>query len=222
MALSNRSDRRAKVMLGVFLVMLAGCPGLLPEAGFTPGDSEDDFGTLDDGLGNQFRITPETGSGFQVTAEGSQGEGGFVVDESGRLTQLTTAGGSTLSVTYLDDGSIRLSGFIILLGQVFDFDVAIPADQVPIVIVDNEPGVEQTTCVSIDNFCVATQDFLDVLLPLAEENLLQLAGVPSGNTLQDAVVIGVIEGLLSDAVGQVEDFCDAWDNLTVMSGSPCE
>ena len=61
MALSNRSDRRAKVMLGVFLVMLAGCPGLLPEAGFTPGDSEDDFGTLDDGLGNQFRITPETG-----------------------------------------------------------------------------------------------------------------------------------------------------------------
>ena len=222
MALSNRSHHRTKVLLGVFLAMLAGCPGMLPEASFTPGDGEDHFGTLEDGLGNVFRIAPETGNGFQVAADGAQGEGGFVVDEFGRLVQLTTAGGSTLGVTYLDDGSIRLSGFVLLLGQMFDFDVIIPAEDVPIEIVDDEPGVELTTCVSIDNFCTVAEEFLDVLLPTAEESLLQLAGVPSGNPVQDAVVGSVIEGLLADVVGQVDDFCDAWGNLTRLNGTPCE
>jgi hypothetical protein len=210
------------VVLGVLLAVLAGCPGILPEASFAPGDGEDDFGTLDDGLGNRFQIAPDAGNGFQVAAEGVQGDGGFVVDEFGRLSQLTTPGGSVLNVRYLEDGSIRLSGFVILLGQAFDFDVIVPAEDVPIQIVDDDPGVEQTTCVSIDNFCVATQEFLDVLLPLAKESLLQLAGVPSGNNLQDAVLIGVIDSLLSDAVGQVDNFCDGWDNLTLMSGAPCE
>ena len=129
---------------------------------------------------------------------------------------------AVVSVTYFSDGSIRLSGFVMLLGQVFNFDVLIPAEEVPIEIVDDDPGVEQTTCVSIDNFCEPTQEFLDVLLPMAEESLLQMAGVPSGNSVQDAVVIGIIDGLLDDAVGQVDNFCNGWDNLMLLSGSPCE
>lgn len=222
MALSNRSNNRVKLVVGLLLAMLAGCPGMFPEASFVPGDGEDDFGTLDDGRGNQFHITADTGRGFRVVAEGARGEGGFVVDESGRLTQLTTPGGSTLNVTYLADGSIRLSGFVILLGQVFNFDVIVPADDVPIEIVEDEPGVEPTICAAIDDFCAATEEFLNVLLPLARESLLQIAGVPSGNSVQDAVVIGIVESLLSDAVSQVRNFCDAWDNLTLFSGSPCD
>ena len=49
MALSNRSNRRVKVViLGVLLAVLAGCPGLAPDPSFTPGSGEEDFGTLDD------------------------------------------------------------------------------------------------------------------------------------------------------------------------------
>lgn len=218
---------------------MAGCPGTSGTTGPTPtftlGATEAQFGTADDQSGNTYDIALADSGDVEITARGSNGNVTFTLDGQGRVTSATGQEGGQLDLDYQNDGSVNVTGMILIDGVLETFSGTIPAGLLPTAKL-NMAGKEFLTaavddpfvvCVAIDAFCDLLPVLIDEVINVVAQQLLEELGL---KTLVDTLLLGqefqfptglvLIDDPLRQAVRekfpiivQVEGFCTIWELL---------
>lgn len=216
----------------VILACLFGCPSAAPQPTFTQGAGSGDFGTLNDGQGNTFEIEGDGPDSFRVVANTAGGTGTIESDAQGRLTRLTTPGGADLNFQYNDDGSVTVTGTAVVAGNQVPVSFLIPENQIPDDLFNGAKLINQaspsngphfdTICEVITSFCNNLQRFLDILVPLAREIMIEEAGGNTGVALVDGAIAAGVDAVIASYVDQARDFCASWLLLDLVDAVTCE
>jgi hypothetical protein len=228
------------LVLGVWLALaMAGCPGTSGTTGPTPtftlGATDSQFGTANDESGNTYDIALADNGDVEIMARGNNGNVTFTIDAQGRVTSATGEEGGQLNLDYQNDGSVNVSGMILIDGVLENFAGTIPAGLLPTAKV-NAAGKHLLTasvddpfvvCVAIDAFCDLLPVLIDEVINVVSQQLLEELGL---KTLVDTLLLGqefqfptglvLIDDPLRQAVRekfpiivQVEGFCTIWELL---------
>jgi hypothetical protein len=212
------------VVVSVGALVLGGCPQPAPSGPtgtFTEGTTAGVFGTIESSDGNTYEIEELDGDRLRVDTDGPAGSFVFEIDEQGRLVGATGPDGSTIDLTYNDDGSIAVSGTALVDGTPTPFSGTIPADQVPELsskLLTAQAQDPLVVCVAIDAFCSLLPDIIDVVIGLAAAEFGISEDFPTGIEAVDGFVRIQVVALLP-ILDQVQDFCFLWNALEI---APCQ
>ncbi|MGE3180255.1 MAG: hypothetical protein AB7N71_01385 [Phycisphaerae bacterium] len=215
------------------ILLLGGCPApdtAAPtgtEATFAPGTGAD-FGMINDAKGNTFQVVERSDGSVRVVANGVDGHVEMIVDSLGRLTSAIAGNGNELNFLYNTDGSVDVTGVILVDGRSEPFAGTIPAGTLPptgkpLLTAQSDPLI---VCVVVQLFCSSLQDIIDWII---QENIgmfvAQLSPevrffLPDPERITFPTGIGPVDGGIRAQVRaafpvivQLEGFCTVWELL---------
>lgn len=220
----------AAFLIPAFVVSFGGCPQPAAEtdATFSPGTG-DDFGTIDDAKGNTFQVFDRGDGSVRVTAQGVDGTVDFVIDSQGRLTSASSGDGNEINLVHNVDGSVNVSGFLLVDGRREAFDGVIPAGTLPanttkpLLAAQSDPLI---VCVVVQLFCNSLNDIIDWVI---QENIGMFISnlpaevrlfLPDPQNISFPTGIGAVDnGIRAEVrqafpvIVQLEGFCTVWELL---------
>jgi len=224
--------------LALVMTLSTGCPptgSTGPQPTFTPGATDTEFGTADDQSGNTYDIGVNANGDVEITAAGDDGDVTFTIDSEGRVTSANGLDGGQLDLDYQDDGSVNVSGSILIDGTLESFEGTIPAGILPTAKI-NAAGKEVLTaavsdplvvCVAVQAFCDLLPVFIDEVINTVAQELLDELGLRDlvnalllGQEFHFPTGIAAIDNQLRAEVRnrfpiivQLEGFCTVWELL---------